>query len=92
MPEYIATVGLRYCGPDGEQHPALGRLPKDSHVSITAPDENTARVAAQNLLGDGWAFIYPAEEFWATVRNWTPHEVLAVRFDDNLTGVKSWRR
>lgn len=57
--EYRFTFGQKYAL---EVHPRFGAAHPDGWLTILAHDDLDARVAAVNLLGQEWAFMYPPRE------------------------------
>lgn len=60
---FVFTFGVQYAS---EPHPGTinGVTPHpDGWVVVEAPDENTARRAVHEQIGDKWAFCYPADRF-----------------------------
>jgi hypothetical protein len=67
MTEYRVTFGFRYAR---EPHPIFDKAHPDGWVTIIAPNEEKARKAAFNLLGNVWAFLYGPEELQDTASSW----------------------
>ncbi len=69
MTEFRVTFGVKY---RSAPHPAFGKAHPDGWVTIVAPDEDTARKAAVDLLGDHWAFIYDPSALDPAWDEWFP--------------------
>jgi hypothetical protein len=63
MEEFRFTFGVKY---RQDPHPGTinGVTPHpDGWVTVIAPDENAARAAVAEQIGNAWAFCYPKDYF-----------------------------